>query len=212
MRAGGSYIRGTNGHSNGLVPMLRNFNETARYVDQGGGKRKGSFAMYLEPWHADVWAHKQTFSRCACFLYKLLLVCCLALVVGAVRGTADACATMALMSSLGFASILYVICFLRKWACSVRGTGRGGRQTQSPGKLGIGRRARLRHFLLRKAARARQRCKEIGIVADKRALRRRIVAFNAVWRAGRRRGWNRKRRRLRDGRASSHALLRPVAL
>merc|ERR1712050_109496 len=45
---------GTNGYSNGLVPMLRNFNETARYVDQGGGKRKGSFAMYLEPWHGDV--------------------------------------------------------------------------------------------------------------------------------------------------------------
>jgi len=55
VRAKGSYIRGTNGHSNGLVPMLRNFNETARYVDQGGGKRKGSFAMYLEPWHADVY-------------------------------------------------------------------------------------------------------------------------------------------------------------
>eukprot|EP00929_Paragymnodinium_shiwhaense_P078983 TRINITY_DN40_c0_g2_i2.p1 TRINITY_DN40_c0_g2~~TRINITY_DN40_c0_g2_i2.p1 ORF type:complete len:821 (+),score=240.51 TRINITY_DN40_c0_g2_i2:76-2463(+) len=54
VRASGSYIRGTNGHSNGLVPMLRNFNECARYVDQGGGKRKGSFAMYLEPWHADV--------------------------------------------------------------------------------------------------------------------------------------------------------------
>jgi ribonucleoside-diphosphate reductase alpha subunit len=54
VRAKGAYIRGTNGHSNGLVPMLRNFNETARYVDQGGGKRKGSFAMYLEPWHADV--------------------------------------------------------------------------------------------------------------------------------------------------------------
>jgi len=54
VRAKGSYIRGTNGHSNGLVPMLRNFNETARYVDQGGGKRKGSFAMYLEPWHADI--------------------------------------------------------------------------------------------------------------------------------------------------------------
>mmetsp|Transcript_57690 Transcript_57690/g.108108 ORF Transcript_57690/g.108108 Transcript_57690/m.108108 type:complete len:824 (+) Transcript_57690:65-2536(+) len=53
-RAKGSYIRGTNGYSNGLVPMLRNFNETARYVDQGGGKRKGSFAMYLEPWHADI--------------------------------------------------------------------------------------------------------------------------------------------------------------
>merc|ERR1719163_671957 len=55
IRAAGSYIRGTNGYSNGLVPMLRNFNETARYVDQGGGKRKGSFAMYLEPWHADVY-------------------------------------------------------------------------------------------------------------------------------------------------------------
>merc|ERR1719498_607698 len=54
IRASGSYIRGTNGQSNGLIPMLRNFNETARYVDQGGGKRKGSFAMYLEPWHADV--------------------------------------------------------------------------------------------------------------------------------------------------------------
>ena len=54
VRASGSYIRGTNGYSNGIVPMLRNFNETARYVDQGGGKRKGSFAMYLEPWHADV--------------------------------------------------------------------------------------------------------------------------------------------------------------
>jgi ribonucleoside-diphosphate reductase alpha subunit len=54
IRAKGAYIRGTNGTSNGLVPMLRNFNETARYVDQGGGKRKGSFAMYLEPWHADV--------------------------------------------------------------------------------------------------------------------------------------------------------------
>jgi len=54
VRAKGSYIRGTNGYSNGLIPMLKNFNETARYVDQGGGKRKGSFAMYLEPWHADV--------------------------------------------------------------------------------------------------------------------------------------------------------------
>jgi len=54
IRANGSYIRGTNGTSNGLVPMLRVFNNTARYVDQGGGKRKGSFAMYLEPWHADV--------------------------------------------------------------------------------------------------------------------------------------------------------------
>merc|ERR1712178_499342 len=55
VRASGSYIRGTNGYSNGIVPMLRNFNETARYVDQGGGKRKGSFAIYLEPWHADVY-------------------------------------------------------------------------------------------------------------------------------------------------------------
>lgn len=54
IRAQGSYIRGTNGISNGLVPMLRVFDATARYVDQGGGKRKGSFAMYLEPWHADV--------------------------------------------------------------------------------------------------------------------------------------------------------------
>merc|ERR1712019_332155 len=54
IRASGAYIRGTNGHSNGIVPMLRNFNETARYVDQGGGKRKGSFAVYLEPWHADI--------------------------------------------------------------------------------------------------------------------------------------------------------------
>uniref|UniRef100_A0A6C0JYI7 ribonucleoside-diphosphate reductase n=1 Tax=viral metagenome TaxID=1070528 RepID=A0A6C0JYI7_9ZZZZ len=54
IRARGSLIRGTNGQSNGLVPMLRVFNNTARYVDQGGGKRNGSFAMYLEPWHADV--------------------------------------------------------------------------------------------------------------------------------------------------------------
>lgn len=54
VRAKGSYIRGTNGMSNGIVPMLRNFDMTARYVDQGGGKRKGSFAIYLEPWHADV--------------------------------------------------------------------------------------------------------------------------------------------------------------
>lgn len=54
IRATGSYIRGTNGTSNGIVPMLRVFNNTARYVDQGGGKRKGSFAMYLEPWHADI--------------------------------------------------------------------------------------------------------------------------------------------------------------
>jgi len=54
IRAAGSYIRGSNGYSSGLVPMLRVFNDTARYVDQGGGKRKGSFAMYLEPWHPDV--------------------------------------------------------------------------------------------------------------------------------------------------------------
>ena len=54
IRASDSYIRGTNGFSNGLVPMLKVFNDTARYVDQGGGKRKGSFAVYLEPWHADV--------------------------------------------------------------------------------------------------------------------------------------------------------------
>lgn len=54
VRATGSYIRGTNGASNGIVPMLRVFNDTARYVDQGGGKRKGSFAIYLEPWHADI--------------------------------------------------------------------------------------------------------------------------------------------------------------
>lgn len=56
IRAKGSYIRGTNGVSNGLVPMLRNFDMTARYVDQGGGKRKGSFAIYLEPWHADIFS------------------------------------------------------------------------------------------------------------------------------------------------------------
>ncbi|KAK1403791.1 Ribonucleoside-diphosphate reductase [Heracleum sosnowskyi] len=55
IRATGSYIRGTNGTSNGIVPMLRVFNDTARYVDQGGGKRKGAFAAYLEPWHADIY-------------------------------------------------------------------------------------------------------------------------------------------------------------
>lgn len=54
VRATGSYIKGTNGESNGIVPMLRVFNDTARYVDQGGGKRKGSFAIYIEPWHADI--------------------------------------------------------------------------------------------------------------------------------------------------------------
>src|SRR5438105_15868346 len=54
IRATGSYIKGTNGYSNGIVPMLKVFNDTARYVNQGGGKRKGSFAIYLEPWHADI--------------------------------------------------------------------------------------------------------------------------------------------------------------
>lgn len=54
IRAKGSFIKGTNGTSNGIVPMLKVFNDTARYIDQGGGKRKGSFAIYLEPWHADI--------------------------------------------------------------------------------------------------------------------------------------------------------------
>lgn len=54
IRATGSYIAGTNGSSNGIVPMLRVYNNTARYVDQGGNKRPGAFAIYLEPWHADV--------------------------------------------------------------------------------------------------------------------------------------------------------------
>lgn len=54
VRATGSYIKGTNGSSNGIIPMLRVFNDTARYVDQGGGKRKGAFAIYIEPWHPDV--------------------------------------------------------------------------------------------------------------------------------------------------------------
>jgi ribonucleoside-diphosphate reductase alpha chain len=54
IRATGSYIKGTNGTSNGIIPMLKVFNDTARYVDQGGGKRKGAFAIYLEPWHADI--------------------------------------------------------------------------------------------------------------------------------------------------------------
>ena len=56
IRSKGSYIKGTNGQSNGIVPMLRVFNDTARYVDQGGGKRKGSIAIYLEPWHPDILA------------------------------------------------------------------------------------------------------------------------------------------------------------
>lgn len=59
IRATGSYIKGTNGTSNGIVPMLRVFNDTARYVDQGGGKRKGAFAIYLEPWHADIFEFLQ---------------------------------------------------------------------------------------------------------------------------------------------------------
>ena len=54
IRASGSRIKSTNGKSNGLIPFLKIFNETARSVDQGGGKRKGSFAVYLEPWHADI--------------------------------------------------------------------------------------------------------------------------------------------------------------
>jgi ribonucleoside-diphosphate reductase alpha chain len=54
VRAKGSYIKGTGGTSNGIIPMLKVFNDTARYVDQGGGKRKGAFAIYLEPWHADI--------------------------------------------------------------------------------------------------------------------------------------------------------------
>lgn len=54
IRGTGSYIKGTNGTSNGIIPMLRVFNDTARYVDQGGGKRKGAFAIYLEPWHSDI--------------------------------------------------------------------------------------------------------------------------------------------------------------
>ena len=54
VRAAGSSINGTNGISNGVVPMLRVFNDTARYVDQGGGKRNGSIAIYMEPWHADI--------------------------------------------------------------------------------------------------------------------------------------------------------------
>ena len=49
-----SYIRATNGTSNGLIPMLRVYNNTARFVSQGGGKRQGSFAVYLEPWHGDI--------------------------------------------------------------------------------------------------------------------------------------------------------------
>ena len=59
VRGSGSYIKGTNGFSNGIIPMLRNFDMTARYVDQGGGKRKGSFAIYIEPWHSDIFEFLQ---------------------------------------------------------------------------------------------------------------------------------------------------------
>lgn len=78
IRAKGSYIRGTNGNSNGIVPMLRVFNDTARYVDQGGGKRKGAFAIYLEPWHGDIfdWLdlrknHGKEENRCRDLFYGL---------------------------------------------------------------------------------------------------------------------------------------------
>lgn len=78
IRAQDSYIAGTNGVSNGLVPMLRVFNDTARYVDQGGGKRNGSFAMYLEPWHADIFEfielkknHGNEFERARDLFYAL---------------------------------------------------------------------------------------------------------------------------------------------
>ena len=54
IRSTGSYIKGTGGISNGIIPMLRVFNDTARYVDQGGGKRKGAIAVYIEPWHLDI--------------------------------------------------------------------------------------------------------------------------------------------------------------
>ncbi len=78
IRASESFIRGTNGTSNGLVPMLRVFNNTARYVDQGGGKRKGSISVYLEPWHADIFAfldlrknHGNEFDRARDLFYAL---------------------------------------------------------------------------------------------------------------------------------------------
>ena len=78
VRGTDSYIAGTNGHSNGLVPMLRVFNDTARYVDQGGGKRNGSFAIYLEPWHCDVFEfielkknHGNEFDRARDLFYAL---------------------------------------------------------------------------------------------------------------------------------------------
>ena len=78
IRGTDSYISGTNGHSNGLVPMLRVFNDTARYVDQGGGKRNGSFAIYLEPWHCDIFEfielkknHGNEFDRARDLFYAL---------------------------------------------------------------------------------------------------------------------------------------------
>ena len=79
IRATGSYIKGSGGTSNGLVPMLRVYDNTARYVDQGGGKRKGAFAVYLEPWHADVEAfldlkknHGKEEARARHLLYAML--------------------------------------------------------------------------------------------------------------------------------------------
>ena len=77
IHATGIYTQGTNGTSNGIVPMLRVFNDTARYVDKGGGKRKGAFAMYLDPWHADFlsfWSWGRTMGRkktghVICFLH-----------------------------------------------------------------------------------------------------------------------------------------------
>jgi len=66
IRATESYIRGTNGSSNGITPMLRVFNDTARYVDQGGGKRKGAFAIYIEPWHAGTYTQKSVGRKAHC--------------------------------------------------------------------------------------------------------------------------------------------------
>lgn len=66
IRATGSLIAGTNGTSNGLIPMLRVYNNTARYVDQGGNKRPGAFAIYLEPWHADIFEYvRLLYSLCS---------------------------------------------------------------------------------------------------------------------------------------------------
>ena len=84
IRASNSYIAGTNGYSNGLVPMLRVFNDTARYIDQGGNKRNGSFAIYLEPWHADVMEflelkknHGNELERARDLFYALWIIDCL---------------------------------------------------------------------------------------------------------------------------------------